>query len=91
MVPRFLPARKVQYAWQEKSGKELYRLQAESIIEPVRHAEWAAPIVPVLKEDGTLRIRGDYKKTVNKACKIDVYPLPKVEDMFAQLAEVHKD
>ena len=29
--------------------KELYRLVAEGIIEPVQFADWAAPTVPVLK------------------------------------------
>ena len=31
--------------------QELDRLTKEEIIEPVQFAEWAAPIVPVLKSD----------------------------------------
>ncbi len=67
--------------------KELSRLEHEGIIKPVHFAEWAAPIVPVLKSDKTsVRICGDYKLTVNHASKLDSYPIPKIEDLFAILA-----
>ena len=50
-------------------------------------ADWAAPIVPILKLDGkSLRLCGDFKVTVNKAFKLDSYSIPKVEDLFATLA-----
>ena len=49
-------------------------------------SEWAASIMPVLKPDGTIRICGNYKVTVNRAAKPDVYPFPRVEDLFATLA-----
>ena len=48
--------------------------------------EWAAPIVPVVKPDGSVCIRGDYNVTVNRMDKLDIYPLPQVEDLFASLA-----
>ena len=38
-------------------------------------SDWAAPIIPVLKPDGSIRICGNYKVTVNKAAKQDMYPL----------------
>ena len=44
------------------------------------------PIVPVIKSDGTVRICGDYKVTLNCAAKTDTYPLPKIEDIFASLS-----
>ena len=31
--------------------------------QPVKTAKWAAPIVPVVKDDGTVRICGDYRLT----------------------------
>ena len=49
-------------------------------------AEWAAPIVPVVKSDkSSVRICGDFKLTVNKASKLDQYPIPRIEDLFATL------
>ena len=66
--------------------KELERLVKLGIIEPVQFADWAAPIVPVLKADKrSVRICGDFKMTVNQASCLDRYPIPKVEDLFACL------
>ena len=56
----------------------------------MEHSEWAAPIVPVVKEDGSLRICSDYTLTVNKASSDDQYPMPNVEDLFATLAGGHQ-
>ena len=65
--------------------KELDRLPAEDIIEPVQYSDWAAPVVPVMKADKTVRLCGDYKLTVNQVAKLDRYPLPQIEDLYAQL------
>ena len=83
--PRFHRPRPVPYALRPKVEEELKRLEKEGVIEPVQFADWAAPIVPIVKQDGTVRICGDYKVTVNRASKLDTYPLPRVEDLFAAL------
>ena len=57
--------------------KELERLVQLKIIEPVEFAEWAAPIVPVLKSNTkSLQIFGDFKMTVNAVSKLDSYHIP---------------
>jgi len=81
-----LQARPVPFALRDKVEAELERLQREGIIEPVQSAEWAAPIVPVVKRDSSAHICGDYCMTINQASRLDSYPLPKVDKPFATLA-----
>ena len=65
--------------------KELDRLLAEDIIEPVQYSDWAAPVVTLMKADKTVRLCGDYKLTVNQVTKLDRYLLPRIEELYAQL------
>ena len=57
--PRFEKARPVPFAIRKKVEQELDRLQALGVIRPVQFSDWAAPIVPVMKPDGKVRICGD--------------------------------
>ena len=84
--PRFCKARTVPFALRVKVDEELQRLQRTGVISPVRFSEWAAPIVPVTKRDGSVRICGDYKVTVNQATLPHSYPLPCIDDLFAALS-----
>ncbi|KAF8791648.1 uncharacterized protein K02A2.6-like [Argiope bruennichi] len=84
--PVFFKPRPVPFALKERIETELKRLVAEDIIEPVTYSEWATPIVPVIKQNGNLRICGDYKVTINPGLKIEQYPLPRIEDIFAELS-----
>ena len=84
--PRPLLARPVPYALKEKVTAELERLCKADVIEPVQFSDWATPIVPVLKNDGSIRICGDFKQTINQTTIPDKHPLPKVDDLLATLA-----
>lgn len=84
--PIFCRARPVPYALKDKVGAELGRLEREGVITKVESSDWAAPIVIVPKSNGSLRICGDYKVTINRAVEIPPYPLPNTEDLFATLA-----
>lgn len=84
--PRFFRPRTVPFALQDLVAQELQRLQRDGILTPVRTSEWAAPIVPVLKKDGRIRICGDFKLTVNQVAITEVYPVPRLEEMWAKLA-----
>ena len=86
--PKFCRARQVPFAIREKVEHEIDRQVEEGILEPVKFSEWATPVVPIIKKDGSVRLCGDYKVTVNQATEIDTYPLPRIEDMLASLAGV---
>ncbi|XP_064469712.1 uncharacterized protein LOC135384441 [Ornithodoros turicata] len=88
--PRFFKARAVPFALQDRVAEELQRMQREGIIEPVKTSEWAAPIVPVVKRDGHVRICGDFKITVNPVAVPEKYPIPRVEELFAKLSGGNK-
>lgn len=82
----FFKPRVESYAMKSKVEEELECLQALGIIELVHFSRWAAPIVLVLKPNGTARICGDDKLTVKQVSKLEGYSLPRVDDLFATLA-----
>ena len=65
---------------------ELDRLQKAGIISPVKHSEWAAPVVPVVKKDNYIRLCGDYKMTLNQATTTETYPLSRIEELMSTLS-----
>ena len=83
--PRFYRARNVSHAIREQVEEAFCKLVDAGIVEPVSHSEWAAPIVPILKADGSIRVCRDYKMTVNQVAKPDSYPLPRINDLLARL------
>ena len=83
--PRYCKPIPVPLALRAKVEAELDRLKETGVIRPVEYSEWAAPIVPVLKSTGAIRICGDYKVTINQAVKVDKYPIPNINDLFTKL------
>ena len=84
----FLKARLMPYAL--KVNEELRRLQNEGMLTKVEWSEWATPIVPVPKKDGSVRLCSDYKVIVNPELQAEQYPLHRIEDIFANLADGQK-
>ena len=84
--PKFVKARPLPYALRDRVASELDRLERDGIITKVTWSDWATPIVPVIKKDGSVRLCGDFKVSVNPQLKVDQYPLPKIDDIFASLA-----
>ena len=85
-VPKFHKPRPVPHAIKGAIEQELDRLENMGVLEKVRFSNWAAPIVPVVKPDGGVRICGDYKVTVNSTLEVDQHPLPNPEELFVALS-----
>ena len=85
-TPRFVRPRPVPFAIRETVSRELDRLEAAGILEKVECSDWAAPIVPVPKKDGTIRVCGDFKVTVNPMLQVDQHPLPNPNELLSTLA-----
>ena len=63
--PCFYRARTVPHALKVKVEQALQQLIDQKVIESITMSYWAAPIVPVLKPDGSIKICGNYKVTIN--------------------------
>ena len=84
----YCKARTLLCAMRPRVEKELERLVTDGILESVAHSEWATPIVAAPKSDKkTIRLCGDFRRTVNPVAKLDRYPVPRVEDLFATLTQ----
>ena len=81
-----LKARNVPYSLVDKVDAELDRLEHSAILQKVEYSKCAAPIVPVVKPYGNVRICGDFKVTVNLVLQDVKSTFPKIENMFAKLA-----
>ena len=81
--PKFQKARTVPFHYKKMVEDALTKLSNDGIIEPVTHSDWAAPIVPVLKESkDAIRICADFKE-LNKQIECDRYPIPKIEELLS--------
>ena len=84
--PKFVPARSVPFAIKDAVAQEIQCLESVGILKKVEFSHWATTVVPVPKRDGSFRICGDFKVTLNPALEVDQHPIPKPEDIFASLA-----
>ena len=84
--PSFHKPRHVPYALRPKVEAELTRLEEDGILSKVEYSEWATPIAPVVKRNESVRVCGDFEVSVNPVLLAEQYPLPRIEDIFANLA-----
>ena len=83
--PTFVKARRVPYALKEQVERELDKLEKNGVIKKTDRSCWASPVVVVPKADGTVRICGDYKSTINQSVEDEQYVLPTTQDLYTAL------
>ena len=88
--PVYHKARSVPYALREAVDAELKRMESEGIIYPVDYSHWSTPLVSVPKTDGTVRLCGDYKVSVNPMLEVDQFPIPTPESVFRAIENGQK-
>lgn len=81
-LPIRLPSYRLAHASRECLDNEIKTLLNQGIIEPSK--TWAAPIVLVLKKDGTKRMCVDFRR-LNEVTVKDPYPLPHIEELIDNL------
>ena len=84
-ILQFFKPRPVPFALKEKIVEEIKQLESLGVLEKVDFSDWATPIVPVLKPDGTVRICRDYKVIINPVLDVPEYPMPTAKKLFTQL------
>ncbi|GFW21110.1 uncharacterized protein K02A2.6 [Trichonephila clavipes] len=80
-----LLVRTVPFALKGRVENEIDRLAKEGIIEKVDSSEWATPVVPVVKSDGSIRLCADYSVTLNPNLIVPQHPLPRLDEIFGSL------
>ena len=80
-------ARRISHPLKPKVKEELKRLEQQEVIRKVDDAtDWCAPIVPVLKPNGQVRLCVDYKH-LNEAVKRELYMLPSVDQILGEIGD----
>lgn len=82
--PIHQPARRIPFALRDKVEQLVDDMLNQGVVVPSK-SPWASPVVLVAKRDGTVRFCVDYRR-LNAATKMDVYPLPRVDDQLDLLS-----
>jgi len=78
------PMRRTPFALRSTVNNMVDEMLGEGVIQPSK-SPWASPVVLVKKKDGGMRFCIDYRQ-LNQLTKLDVYPLPRIDDTLSQLS-----
>ena len=83
-ISKFYRPIPIPLAMKEKVEEDLARLERIGVISKVEASKWVTPTVPVRKPNGSVRICGDYKVTINPYLNMNQYPLPRPKELTEQ-------
>jgi len=78
------PPRRIPFALRARVEEMVQQMLKPEVIQPSQ-SPWSSPIVLVAKKDGSTRFCVDYRR-LNSVTKLDVYPLPRIDDSLDLLA-----
>ncbi len=79
---RIFKAHTPPYNMRELLKETLQKMEREGVLERVDSSPIVSPIRAVVKTDGSLRVCGNYKKSLNPLLDTKQYPLPTTEECF---------
>ncbi|KAG7303117.1 hypothetical protein JYU34_013146 [Plutella xylostella] len=81
------PYRRIPIPLEEKVSEKIDELVKRDIIEEVRgSSKWVSPIVPILKENGEVRVCVDMRRA-NEAIVRENHPLPTMDKLLPQVRQ----
>lgn len=84
-VPIFQKARTVPLKLRSEVEGALKELESTGVIEKVEFSDYASPIVPVRKQNGSLRVCGDFRK-INEILHESKFPLPNMAELISNVS-----
>ncbi|XP_065323158.1 metacaspase-2-like [Gordionus sp. m RMFG-2023] len=74
------------------NNNKIYYVEQElkALTERTHISEWASPLVPIVKPNGNIRLCIDYKITINPWMTPDIYPIPRIQEIFNKLRKGEK-
>ena len=79
------PVQRIPFSLCDKVDQMVSDMLAQGLIRPSRRP-WASPIVLVAKKDGSTGFCVDYRR-LNSITKLDVFPLPRVDESLDLLSK----
>ena len=79
------PYRRFPLPMKQEINKEIEQMLRQGVIEPSA-SPWAAPLVPVRKKSGSLRLCIDFR-ALNEVTRKDSFPLPNIADAVGQFID----